>query len=191
MQNFDMVKPGNQLAFYALKVRGGREEQAKSAIVASFKANQLGDCLGAIHMPSQSIYKIQKGKRVISKRYFAYIVIETDVQRVGVKELLLEIPEVLGFFSEKGWGRRQEPMALEAEEVENMLGNKAKSGIEDDSTLLVKVGEKVSIAEGALQGKIATVVKVHSLQKKIEATIQLFGKATKTSLSYTQIQKII
>lgn len=179
-------------SWYALKVRGGREEKTKLAIEEEMKKAGLEGCLGRIHVPFQRVYPSNKGgKREARKKYFAYIVVEMSLEDLKVKEVLMEVDNVLGFVFSTGWSRIKEPIPLSKVDVDNMLGEKSDSsgGEIGRSEGGLAEGEEVEIIDGAFQGNMAIVQKIDFNKKRIEVSIRIFKKDTKVELSYNQVKR--
>jgi transcriptional antiterminator NusG len=178
-------------SWYALKVRGGREEKTKLAIEEEMKKIGLGECLGRIHVPFQRVYPSKGNKREARKKYFAYIVVEMSLEDPKVKEVLMEVDNVLGFVFSTGWSRIKEPIPLSKADVDNMLGEKSDSSGDETGRPeggLVE-GEEVEIIDGAFQGNMAIIQKIDFNRKRIEVSIRIFKKDTKVELSYNQVKR--
>ena len=181
----------NPLPWYPVKVRGGQEEKTKQRIEAAIADHGLANLLKEIFIPSQRVYTVKNGKKTIKKKHFAYIVMQADLENKRLCELLLKVAGVYGFITPEGTGRQYTPTPLTQQEVEQMLGIQAH---QDQITHELKqnftVGEKVEIIDGILKGKTAIVQGIDNSKKKLEATIQIFGKETKTEIAYAQVKKI-
>ncbi|MEM9737591.1 MAG: transcription termination/antitermination protein NusG [Bacteroidota bacterium] len=179
-------------AWYPIKVKGGQEEKVKLRIEATLQEKGIEKMVDDILVPFQRVYTVQAGKKIIKKRYFAYIVILADFQKNNkLRELIQQVQGVRGYISAAGWGGTHEPTPLEKEEVDIMLGNEVTvDTLDEDVKKNFKEGEKVEITNGVLKGKLAIIRKLDSNRKKLEATIQIFGKETKTELNFSQVKKL-
>lgn len=179
------------LPWYPVKVRGGQEEKTKQRIQDTITEKGFSGLLEDIFVPSQRVYVVKDGKKMIKKKHFAYLVMQADLQNKALCDVLLEVPGVYGFISPEGVGRQYEPTRLTQEEVDNMLGVQASQDeVNHELKQNFQVGEKVEIIDGVLKGKTAIIQSVDSTKKKLEATIQIFGKETKTEIAYGQVKKI-
>ena len=179
------------MAWYPVKVKGGQEEKVKLRIQDAFKEKGMEEMLGDIIAPFQRVYTVQTGKKIIKKRYFAYVVVMADLgDNNKLKKVILDVDGVRGYISDAGWGPTHEPTPLQQEEIDMMLGNQIPiDTMDDDVRKSFKEGEKVKIIDGALKGIVAVIRKLDVNSKKVEAAIQMFGKETTATLTFAQVEK--
>ncbi len=176
--------------WYALKVRGGKEEKTKQAIENGFAKTTFQSSLKAIHIPFQRVYDIRKGKREIKKQYFAYILVHIDLSQDNVKQCLIQTEGVVGFVTPTGSGKSKHPIPLVQAQIDNMLGKAATNeNIQKNLDEAIKEGDSIEIIDGAFQGNQAIVQKTDKQSKRIEVTVRIFQKDTKLELNYSQVRK--
>ncbi len=178
--------------WYPIKVQGGQEEKASKQVRDVFEKKGKESALLDIFVPFHRFFTIKNGKKIIKKRFFAYIVVKLSGEMgQDLRNIFHYVPLFRGFISSMGWGPTHDPTHLEQDELDKMLGDGENVDVfEDDLKKNFQEGERVEIVEGVLKGKIAIVVRVDPHRKKIETTIPIFGKETKTELSFSQVKKI-
>ncbi len=183
--------------WYALKVRGGREEKIKDAIEKAMLKEDLTTYFDKVILPYEKVYTRKKGKKVIKKHYLAYAFISIDLEGIkkekksrNVKEILSDIKGIYGFVGLSGWGDKQDPSPIDPEEINYMLGKaQGVDNIQENIDKTFTQGEVVKIIDGPLQGTIGTIKKIAQEKKKLIVVIKIFKSLTETELSYTQVKK--
>ena len=176
--------------WYALRVRGGKEEKIKQAIEATFDDKGYTSSLKKIHIPFQRAYRVQNNQRTIKKDYFAYFLIQVDLSNEEVKDCLMHINGVMGFVTPTGFGRNREPIPLHQVEVDNMLGEvDSSASLKPNLNDTIQKGDHVDILHGPFQGHQAIVQTTNEHSKKVEVSVRIFKKDTKLELYYNQLKR--
>lgn len=89
-------------------------------------------------------------------------------------------------------GVGSEPIPLEDEEVTNLLKHMGikEEGEEIDLKLNYKVGDLVSISEGAFEGSEGKVTLIDLEHKKVEVMVEMFGRQTPVEISVFGVEKV-
>lgn len=189
LNSFDM----KNLQWYALRVRGGREEKVRKAIEEQVAEQKLEEYIGKMQIPYEKTYAVKGGKSIMSKRYFPYIMVEANIKVEELKELLANTEHVLGFISTDGWGKKVEPIALQAREVGRMFTEEQGTSsmqAEGLDEMELKSGDEVEITEGVFKGSKAKVQEANNSSKRVKIVIRMFKTDTTVELNFNQVKKI-
>ena len=74
----------DQHRWFSLRVISGKEKKIKERIELEIQRNNWGDFISQVLVPSEKVYKIRNGKKVILERNIlpGYILIEADPKRL-------------------------------------------------------------------------------------------------------------
>lgn len=175
--------------WYALKVRGGREEKIKRSILQNFEEMGATDALGELQVPFRRTYTAHQSKRVIRKRYFGYMFIKVDLTVSKARESLLNTEGVSGFVTYDGWSRKVEPIPLKVEEVERMMGGAEVDTHSNEVDVPFHEGEEIEIVDGIFKGKRAIIQAKDHERKKLSVLLSLFQSEIPVDLNYNQVKK--
>ena len=87
--------------WYSLRVISGKERKIKERIEMEIQRNGWKDFITQVLVPTEKVYKIRSGKKVISERNIlpGYILIEADPERFSgeIVQTIANIPNVIHF----------------------------------------------------------------------------------------------
>jgi len=87
-----------QKKWYVLRAVSGKENKVKEYLDAEIKNSTLGDYLSQVLIPTEKVYQVRNGKRILKERSYlpGYVLIEAAL--VGeVAHVLRNTPNVIGF----------------------------------------------------------------------------------------------
>ena len=106
--------------WYSLRVISGKERKIKERIELEIKRAGWDDVVTQVLVPSEKVYKIRNGKKVILDRNIlpGYILLEADPQRFSAEIVqgIANMPNVIHFLG------RQSPIPMQESEANRMLG---------------------------------------------------------------------
>jgi transcription termination/antitermination protein NusG len=146
--------------WYSLRVISGKERKIKERIELEIKRAGWDDVVTQVLVPSEKVYKIRNGKKVILDRNIlpGYILLEADPERFSAEIVqgISNMPNVIHFLG------RQSPIPMQESEANRMLGKV------DDS-----------------QGLVESMVE----KKKLKVIVKIFGRGTEVELNFMQVEK--
>ena len=104
--------------FYVLRAISGKENKVREYLEAEIKNTDLGDYVAQVLIPTEKVYSVRNGKKVVKERAYlpGYVLVEAAL--VGeVSHRLRNIPNVIGFL-----GGTDTPVPLRPSEVARILG---------------------------------------------------------------------
>jgi len=174
--------------WYSLRVISGKERKIKERIELEIKRAGWDDVVTQVLVPSEKVYKIRNGKKVILDRNIlpGYILLEADPQRFSAEIVqgIANMPNVIHFLG------RQSPIPMQESEANRMLGKV------DDSQGLVESmvepfieGEMVKIIDGPFKDFVGDIKEINEEKKKLKVIVKIFGRGTEVELNFMQVEK--
>lgn len=174
--------------WYCLRVISGKERKIKERIDLEISRSKWEECVPQIIVPTEKVYKIRNGKKVILERNIlpGYILIEADPKKFSGKiiQTITRMPNVIHFLG------KESPVPMRASEANRILGKVDES--KDTGESLVEpfiVGESVKIIDGAFNGFIGNIHEVNEEKKKLKVIVKIFGRGTEVELNFMQVEK--
>ena len=139
-------------------------------------------------VPTEKIYKIRNGKKVIQERTLTpgYIMVEALPTKFSVDmiQTLSGVKDVIHFLG----GDR--PIPMKDDEVRRLL-SKVDTSEEAGESLAEPfiIGEEVKVTEGPFQNFVGNIQEVNEEKKKIKVIIKVFGRGTEVELNFMQVEK--
>jgi len=174
--------------WYSLRVISGKERKIKERIELEIKRAGWDDVVTQVLVPSEKVYKIRNGKKVILDRNIlpGYILLEADPDRFSSEMVqgISNMPNVIHFLG------RQNPIPMQESEANRMLGKV------DDSQGLVESmvepfieGEMVKIIDGPFNDFVGDIKEINEEKKKLKVIVKIFGRGTEVELNFMQVEK--
>ena len=174
--------------WYSLRVISGKERKIKERIELEIKRAGWDDVVTQVLVPSEKVYKIRNGKKVILERNIlpGYILLEADPERFSAEIVqgISNMPNVIHFLG------RQAPIPMQESEANRMLGKV------DDSQGLVESmvepfieGEMVKIIDGPFNDFVGDIKEINEEKKKLKVIVKIFGRGTEVELNFMQVEK--
>ena len=193
--------------WYVLRAISGQEKKVKTYMENELARQGLSDSVPQILIPTEKIYEIRKGKKVIREKTLipGYIIIEADLAG-EVSHILTSTPSVIGFFQanneevevtkvEGGKVKKtkvivKKPVPISQNEVNRILGKVDESAaIEEFASVNFIKGETVRVIDGPFATFEGTVEEIHENTKKLSVMVKIFGRNTPLELNYAQVEK--
>jgi transcriptional antiterminator NusG len=174
--------------WFSLRVISGKERAIKERIELEIQRNKWNSAVTSILVPTEKVYKIRNGKKVIQDRNIlpGYILVEAYPSKFSgeIIQGIQNIPNVI-YFIEKN-----NPIPMRPSEANRMLGKVDESQDVGESMLEpYLVGETVKIIDGAFSGFVGDVQEVNEEKKKLKVVVKIFGRGTEMELNFMQVEK--
>lgn len=174
--------------WYVLRVISGKEKKLKDIIELEVSRSNSPDAISQILVPTEKVYKLRKGKKVITERnlYPGYILVEANPKKLvgDLVSLINSITDVIHFLG------KDKPYPLPKTEVNRFLGKvdeMTETGGSASEPFLV--GESVKITDGPFNDFIGTIEEILEDKKKLRVTVKIFGRKTPVELNFMQVEK--
>ena len=174
--------------WYSLRVISGKERKIKERIELEVQRSGWNDFITQVLVPSEKVYKIRNGKKVILERNIlpGYILLEVEEGKLSgeVIQTIANIPNVIHFLG------RNNPIPMQASEANRMLGKVDES--QDIGEALIEPfipGETVKIIDGPFNEFVGDIKEVNEDKKKLKVIVKIFGRGTEVELNFMQVEK--
>ena len=153
--------------WYSLRVISGKERKIKERIDLEVKRSGWESFINQVLVPTEKVYKIRGGKKVISERNIlpGYILVEALPSKLSgeIVQSITNIPNVIHFLG------RNQPIPMRTAEANRMLGKVDES--QDAGESLIEpfiVGETVKIIDGPFSEFVGDIQEVNEEKKKLK-----------------------
>ncbi|MEN9702928.1 MAG: transcription termination/antitermination protein NusG [Aquirufa sp.] len=193
--------------WYVLRAISGQEKKVKTYMENELARQGVLDSVPQILIPTEKIYEIRKGKKVIREKnlFPGYILVEADLAG-EVSHILTSTPGVIGFLQanneevevtkvEGGKVKKtkvivKKPVPINQAEVNRILGKVDESAaVEEFASVTFIKGETVRVIDGPFATFEGTVEEIHENTKKLSVMVKIFGRNTPLELNYSQVEK--
>ncbi|MBK9254582.1 MAG: transcription termination/antitermination factor NusG [Saprospiraceae bacterium] len=174
--------------WYSLRVVSGKEKSIKERIELEIQRNKWEEIVTQVLVPSEKVYKIRNGKKVILERNIlpGYILVEALPSKFSgeVVQTISNVANVIHFLG------KSHPIPMTQTEANRMLGKVDDS--QDVTASMIEpfiVGESIKIIDGPFNDFIGDVKEVNEEKKKLKVIVKIFGRGTEVELNYMQVEK--
>ncbi len=181
-------KREDQLRWYSLRVISGKERKIKERIELEVERSGWKDYVTNVLVPTEKVYKIRSGKKVISERNIlpGYILVQAMPGSFSGEMItaIANIPNVIHFLG------RSNPIPMRQGEANRMLGKVDDSS--DAGEALIEpyiVGETIKIIDGPFSEFVGDIQEVNEEKKKMKVIVKIFGRGTEVELNFIQVEK--
>jgi transcription termination/antitermination protein NusG len=196
-----------EIKWYVLRAISGQEKKVKTYMENELARQGVSDSVPQILIPTEKIYEIRKGKKVIREKnlFPGYIMVEADLAG-EVSHILTSTPGVIGFLQanneeievtkvEGGKVKKtkvivKKPVPMSQSEVNRILGKVDEAAaVEEYASISFIKGETVRVIDGPFASFEGTVEEIHENSKKLSVMVKIFGRNTPLELNYSQVEK--
>lgn len=167
--------------WYVLHTYSGYENMVRDNLRMVFEKNNMLDRLLEITIPMEDVVEEKGGKRkIVQRRMFPCYVLIKMFYNNDMWHMITNTRGVTGFVGPQG-----RPLPLTEDEIKHMHLEKIVT--ETD----IKVGDRIKITAGALEGFVGSVEGIDALNSKCRVVVSMFGRETPVDLELYQIEKLL
>jgi transcriptional antiterminator NusG len=184
----DIVSTKSDKRWYSLRVISGKERKIKERIELEVQRSGWSDFITQVLVPSEKVYKIRNGKKVVMERNIlpGYILLEAIPEKLSgeVVQAISNMPNVIHFLG------RNNPVPMQEAEANRMLGKVDESqGVGEALIEPFIVGETIKIIDGPFNDFVGDIKEVNEEKKKLKVIVKIFGRGTEVELNFMQVEK--
>jgi transcription termination/antitermination protein NusG len=174
--------------WYSLRVISGKERSIKERLDKDIIREKWETYIPSVVVPSEKVYKIRNGKKVIQERNIlpGYILVEALPSKLkgDIVQSITNISNVIHFLG------KNEPIPMQTAEANRLLGKVDESSGTGETMLEpFIIGEPVRINEGAFADFIGEIQEINEDKKKLKVIVKIFGRGTEVELGFLQVEK--
>ena len=176
-----MAMTDSEPKWYILHTYSGYESMVKDSLLRLIENNNLSDSIVDVKIPTeQTIEEKANGKKKVVERKllpcYVFIKMVYSNQRWY---LVTNTRGVTGFCGPQG-----RPIPMREDEIRRMRLEEYVSDAD------FKVGDKVAIDNGPLEGFEGTIVELNAEQQHAKVDILMFGRRQEVEVEYIQMRKL-
>lgn len=173
-------------SWYIVHTYSGFEERVKETLRQRADALGMGESIGEIRIPMETVVENKGGKKKETQRKFfpGYILVEMKMSDEAW-HLVKSTPKVTGFV-----GTGKEPTPLSQDEVDNILAQVVSAKEKPKPKYVFEKGEPVKIIEGPFSNFTGTVEDVNLDRSTLKVMVTIFGRHTPVELDFLGVQKL-
>ena len=184
----DIVTAKSEKRWYSLRVISGKERKIKERIELEVQRSGWSDFITQVLVPSEKVYKIRNGKKVVMERNIlpGYILLEAIPEKLSgeIVQSISNMPNVIHFLG------RNNPVPMQESEANRMLGKVDESqGVGEALIEPFIVGETIKIIDGPFNDFVGDIKEVNEEKKKLKVIVKIFGRGTEVELNFMQVEK--
>lgn len=174
--------------WYCLRVISGKERKLKERIELEIRRSKWEDFVTSIVVPTEKVYKIRNGKKVILEKNIlpGYILVEAEEGKLNgeISQSIANVNNVIHFLG------KQVPTPMRESEVNRILGkvdeaNDAGVALEEPFI----IGETIKIIDGPFNEFVGVIQEINDEKKKLKVIVKIFGRGTEVELNFIQVEK--
>ncbi len=175
--------------WYVLRVISGKERKLREYVEQHVKRSGWDNIISQVIVPTEKIYKIKNGKKVIQEKNSlpGYILIEAADEKMTheMMQSITNLTSVIGFLG------KENPVAVRKNEINRILG-KMDALSEEGATIVEPfiLGETVKIVDGPFNDFLGNVDEIYEDKKKLKVIVKIFGRKTPVELNFVQVEKV-
>ena len=187
-----MPAPSPENQWYVVHVLSGQEGRVRERILRQREAEEMGDFIFEVLVPTEMVSEIRRGKKTSTKRKFfpGYIIVNMNlltpdnqlVERTWY--FIKEMEGVIGFA-----GTKDRPIPMRQSEVEGMLSQIKEREESVRPAITFEVGDTVKVADGPFQSQNGIVEEIDPERGKLRVAVTIFGRSTPVELEYWQVER--
>ncbi len=167
--------------WYILHTYSGYESMVKDSLLRLIENNNLSDSIVDVKIPTeQTIEEKANGKKkVVERKLLPCYVFIKMIYSNQLWYLITNTRGVTGFVGPQG-----RPIPMKAEEIRKM---RLEEFVRDAD---FRVGDRVSIDNGPLEGFIGTISEINNETQRAKVEITMFGRKQDVEVEYIQMTAI-
>ncbi len=174
--------------WYSLRVISGKERKLKERIELEIRRSKWGSVISQIVVPTEKVYKIRNGKKVILEKNIlpGYILVEAlDGKLSGeIIQKITGLTNVIHFLG------KSKPIPMRNSEANRILGKVDDAqGAAESLVEPFIVGETIKIIDGAFNEFVGDIQEIDEVKKKLKVIVKIFGRGTEVELNFMQVEK--
>jgi transcriptional antiterminator NusG len=163
----------------------GKEKKVKRLLEQVIEEKGLGDKVGQILIPTQTIPKVRHGKRILQEKplFRGYVLIEMEPDP-EVMESLTKVGSLRALITQDAF------TSLSDEEVKRILETVEKETQKKLQEVPFLKGETVRVVDGPFSDFTGKVEEVYPDRGKLKVLVNIFGRTTPVVLDFLQVERV-
>jgi transcriptional antiterminator NusG len=186
------IIPSAKNQWYVVHVLSNQEQRVRNRILRQIEAEEMGDKIFEVLMPTEIISEVKKGKKSERKKKFypgyilinMYLLTEDDQLVEDTWYFIKEMDGVIGFA-----GTKIRPIPMRQREVDAMLAQIKEREESVRPAVAFEVGDSVLVNDGPFQSQNGIVEEIDVERGKLRVAVTIFGRSTPVELEFWQVEQ--
>ncbi len=172
--------------WYIVHTYSGFEDRVKETLRQRAEAMGMGEAIGDVRIPTETIVEYRNGKKRETQRKFfpGYILVEMEMSDAAW-HVVKNTPKVTGFV-----GSGKKPTPLSQDEVDQILEQVVSAKEKPKPKYIFERAEPVKIIDGPFNNFTGVVEEVNLERNTLKVMVTIFGRQTPVELDFSQVQKL-
>jgi transcriptional antiterminator NusG len=170
----------------------GKETRVKESLERRTVAEEMGDLIGDVSIPSEKVSEVKKGRKTTVTRMFypGYVLVQIALYKPegSVNErawyFVRDTPGVIGFAG------GEKPIPLRPQEVDAIFHQIEDKKEKVKPKVDFAVGETVKINDGPFLNFSGVIGEVDPDRGKLRVSVAIFGRTAPVELEYWQVERV-
>ncbi|MGI6086461.1 MAG: transcription termination/antitermination protein NusG [Kiritimatiellia bacterium] len=170
----------------------GKETRVKESLERRTVAEEMGDLIGDVSIPSEKVSEVKKGRKTTVTRMFypGYVLVQIALYKPegSVNErawyFVRDTPGVIGFAG------GEKPIPLRPQEVDAIFHQIEDKKEKVKPKVDFAVGETVKINDGPFLNFSGVIGEVDPERGKLRVSVAIFGRTAPVELEYWQVERV-
>jgi len=178
-------RPASARKWYIVHTYSGFEERVKETLRQRADALGMGEAIGEVRIPTETVVEYRNGKKKeIQRKFFpGYILVEMEMSDPAW-HVVKNTPKVTGFV-----GTGKKPTPLSQAEVDQILEQVVTAKEKPKPKYMFEKGEPVKIIDGPFNNFTGVVEEVNLDRNTLKVMVTIFGRQTPVELDFSQVEK--
>jgi transcription termination/antitermination protein NusG len=177
--------------WFVIHTLTGQESNVQERIRSRLKLEEMEDFVDEVLIPTEKVSEVRRGVRTTTTRKFfpGYVLVHMalyDDSRSLIEKCWYFIRETTGVIGFIGGER---PVALQPEEVENIVSQAESQKEQVKPKVEFEPGETVKINDGPFLNFSGVVEEVDPNRGKLKVSVAIFGRSAPVELEYWQVER--
>ncbi len=176
---------GAKRKWFVFRTFSGKEKRVRRLLDKIIEEQGLQDKVGEILIPTRTVPKIRKGKRILEEKpiFRGYILIEMEPDP-DVIQKLTSVGSIRALMA------HNELISLSDEEVERIKQTVEIEQQKKEQEVPFLKGEIVRVVDGPFSDFTGKVEEVYPERGKLKVLVNIFGRTTPVVLDFLQVERV-
>ncbi len=176
---------GSKRKWFVFRTFSGKEKRVRRLLDKIIEEQGLQDKVGEILIPTRTVPKIRKGKRILEEKpiFRGYILIEMEPDP-DVIQKLTSVGSIRALMA------HNELISLSEEEVERIKETVEIEQQKKEQEVPFLKGETVRVVDGPFSDFTGKVEEVYPDRGKLKVLVNIFGRTTPVVLDFLQVERV-
>ena len=176
---------GSKRKWFVFRTFSGKEKRVRRLLDKIIEEQGLQGKVGEILIPTRTVPKIRKGKRILEEKpiFRGYILIEMEPDP-DVIQKLTSVGSIRALMA------HNELISLSEEEVERIKQTVEIEQQKKEQEVPFLKGETVRVVDGPFSDFTGKVEEVYPDRGKLKVLVNIFGRTTPVVLDFLQVERV-